>query len=111
MEINLPSGKMYYSIGEVASAFGENTSLIRYWEKEFEIIRPKKNARGVRLFTREDIKNLKIIYHLLKEKGFTIDGANKHIALHLDQEKKRLEALEKLSSIRAQLIEISDSLD
>ncbi len=74
MKINLPD-KLYYSIGEVAKAFDVNTSLIRYWEQEFPIIKPKKNKKGNRYFTPEDIKNLQIIYHLVKEKGYTLDGA------------------------------------
>jgi len=71
MKINLPD-KLYYSIGEVAKAFDVNTSLIRYWEQEFPIIKPKKNKKGNRYFTPEDIKNLQIIYHLVKEKGYTL---------------------------------------
>ena len=72
MKINLPD-KLYYSIGEVALAFGVNASLLRYWEKEFPILNPKKNKKGTRYFTPEDIKNLKIIYHLVKEKGYTLN--------------------------------------
>ena len=78
MELNLPE-KRYYSIGELAKAFKVNTSLIRFWEKEFDIIKPKKNAKGNRKFTPEDIKNLKFIYHLVKERGFTLEGAKTHI--------------------------------
>lgn len=74
MKMNLPD-KLYYSIGEVARAFDVNTSLIRFWEQEFPIIRPKKNAKGNRYFTPEDVKNFQIIYHLVKEKGYTLDGA------------------------------------
>lgn len=66
MNIELPN-KLYYSIGEVAEAFGVNASLIRFWDKEFDILKPKKNAKGNRMFTPEDIKNLKLIYHLVKE--------------------------------------------
>ena len=78
MHIDLPE-KRYYKIGEVAKAFGVNTSLIRFWEKEFEIIRPKKNKKGNRLFTPEDIKNFKLIYNLVKERGFTLDGAKQKL--------------------------------
>ena len=74
MQIELPE-KRYYSIGEIAKAFSVNASLIRFWEKEFDILKPKKNAKGNRMFTPEDLKNLKTIYHLVKEKGFTLDGA------------------------------------
>jgi len=72
MHINLPE-KRYYKIGEVAKAFNVNTSLVRFWEKEFDIIKPKKNAKGNRLFTPEDIKNFKLIFNLVKERGFTLD--------------------------------------
>jgi DNA-binding transcriptional MerR regulator len=69
--------KLYYSIGEVAEIFNVNTSLIRFWEKEFNIIQPKKNKKGNRLFTPKDILNFNKIYHLVKMKGFTLDGAKK----------------------------------
>lgn len=71
--------KLYYSIGEVARQFGVNTSLIRFWEKEFDIIRPRKNKKGNRLFTREDLASFRLIYELVKEQGFTLDGAKKKI--------------------------------
>ncbi len=71
MQINLPENKRYYTMGEVATAFGVNQSLIRFWDKEFDILRPRKNAKGNRMFTSEDIKNLQLIYHLVKERGFT----------------------------------------
>lgn len=99
MQIELPD-KLYYSIGEVANAFGVNTSLIRFWEKEFDIIRPKKNKKGNRYFTKEDIKHLKTIYHLVKERGYTLEGAN--IALkeehHLESEIELIFRLEKIKS-------------
>ncbi len=67
--------KLYYTIGEVSSMFNVNTSLIRFWEKEFQVISPKKNRKGNRLFTIKDIENINKIYHLVKIKGFTLDGA------------------------------------
>jgi len=67
--------KLYYTIGEVADMFNVNTSLIRFWEKEFTIIQPKKNKKGNRLFTPKDILNFNKIYHLVKEQGFTLEGA------------------------------------
>ena len=67
--------KMYYSIGEVAKLFQVNPSLIRFWENEFDILQPKKNKKGNRLFTPEDLENLKVIFHLVKEKGYTLQGA------------------------------------
>lgn len=78
MHVNLPE-KRYYKIGEVAKAFNLNASHIRFWEKEFDIIKPKKNAKGNRMFTQEDIKNFKLIYNLVKERGFTLEGAKKQI--------------------------------
>ena len=71
------STKMYYSIGEVSKMFNVNTSLIRFWEKEFSILKPKKNAKGNRLFTQKDVDNLHVIFNLVKERGFTLDGAKK----------------------------------
>ncbi len=70
--------KVYYTIGEVAEMFDVNTSLIRFWEKEFDIIKPKKNKKGNRLFTKQDIDNLHIIYHLVKERGMTLKGAKEN---------------------------------
>ena len=78
MQVDLPE-KRYYKIGEVAKAFGVNTSLIRFWEKEFDVIKPKKNAKGDRMFTQDDVKNFQMIYHLVKEKGFTLEGAKKKV--------------------------------
>lgn len=70
--------KVYYTIGEVAEMFDVNTSLIRFWEKEFDIIKPKKNKKGNRLFTKQDIDNLHIIYHLVKERGMTLKGGKEN---------------------------------
>ncbi|TXE06083.1 MerR family transcriptional regulator [Seonamhaeicola algicola] len=109
MHINLPN-KRYYGIGEVAKAFDVNTSLIRFWEKEFDILKPKKNAKGNRKFTPEDIKNLKFIYHLVKERGFTLEGAK----IHLKEEKKEalsnFEIINKLEDIKEQLLKIKEHL-
>ena len=71
--------KLFYSIGEVAEMFEVNTSLIRFWEKEFEVLKPKKNKKGNRLFTPEDLDNLKVIYNLVKEQGLTLEGAKKYL--------------------------------
>lgn len=102
--------KRYYSIGEVAKAFNVNTSLIRFWEGEFDVLKPKKNAKGNRKFTPEDVKNLKLIYHLVKERGFTLDGAK----IHLKEEKKKtlsnFEIISKLEDVKNQLIKIKESL-
>ena len=78
LNINLPE-KLYYSINEVAQAFGVNASLIRFWEKEFEIISPRKTTSGSRKFSADDIQKLKLIYHLVKERGFTLEGARQRL--------------------------------
>ena len=109
MHIDLPE-KRYYAIGEVAKAFGVNTSLIRFWEKEFDIIQPKKNAKGNRKFTPEDIKNLKFIYHLVKERGFTLEGAKTHLKEERKKSMDKFEIIEKLESIKHQLIKIKSQL-
>ena len=108
MKLNLPD-KLYYSIGEVSKAFGVNASLIRYWEQEFPIIKPKKNKKGNRYFTPEDIKNLKIIYHLVKEKGYTLDGAR--IALATNQKiNETVEVLDRLEFVKSELLKLKNSL-
>lgn len=109
MEINLPD-KRYYKIGEVARAFEVNTSLIRFWEKEFAIIQPKKNAKGDRMFTPQDIQNFRLIFHLVKEKGFTLDGAKKKLTADGAQARVTIEVLEKLESVKAALIKIKNEL-
>ena len=95
MQIDLPE-KRYYSIGEIAKAFDVNASLIRFWEKEFDILKPKKNAKGNRMFTPEDLKNLKTIYHLVKEKGFTLDGAKDFLKNNKKNPLNTIEIIEKL---------------
>jgi DNA-binding transcriptional MerR regulator len=109
MHVNLPE-KRYYGIGEVAKAFDVNTSLIRFWEKEFDILKPKKNAKGNRKFTPEDIKNLKFIYHLVKERGFTLEGAKTHLKEGKKQSLETFEIIEKLEGIKAQLNKIKSQL-
>ena len=109
MHVDLPE-KRYYGIGEVAKAFGVNTSLIRFWEKEFDVLQPKKNAKGNRKFTPQDIQNLQLIYHLVKERGFTLEGAK----IHLKEEKQKVlsnfEVIQKLQKVRAELLKIKDQL-
>ncbi|MFC5196353.1 MULTISPECIES: MerR family transcriptional regulator [Bizionia] len=109
MHINLPE-KRYYGIGEVAKAFGVNTSLIRFWEKEFDVLQPKKNAKGNRKFTPDDIQNLKLIFHLVKERGFTLDGAKIHLKEEKQQTLNNFEIISKLEDVKAQLIKIKEQL-
>ena len=109
MQIDLPE-KRYYGIGEVAKAFKVNTSLIRFWEKEFDILKPKKNAKGNRKFTPEDIKNLQFIYHLVKVRGFTLEGAKTHLKEQKQEALSTFEIISKLKGIKAQLIKIKTQL-
>ncbi|HLS31270.1 MAG TPA: MerR family transcriptional regulator [Flavobacteriaceae bacterium] len=109
MHIDLPD-KMYYSIGEVAEAFEVNTSLIRYWEKEFDILKPKKNAKGNRMFRKEDIKNLEFIFHLVKVRGFTLEGAKTYLKENQQEALDNFEIIRKLQSIKAQLLELKEQL-
>lgn len=109
MHIDLPE-KRYYGIGEVAKAFEVNTSLIRFWEKEFDILKPKKNAKGDRKFTPEDIKNLKFIYHLVKVRGFTLEGAKTHLKENKQEALSQFEIISKLEDIKAQLLKIKSQL-
>jgi len=109
MHIDLPE-KRYYKIGEVAKAFSVNTSLIRFWEKEFDIIKPKKNAKGNRLFTPEDISNFKLIYNLVKERGFTLEGAKQKLKENPEGVVNNHEIISRLEAVKAELIKIKNQL-
>lgn len=109
MKIDLPE-KLYYSIGEVAEAFQVNTSLIRFWENNFDILQPKKNAKGDRKFTPQDIKNLELIYYLVKDRGFTLDGAKKQLEERKKETLDSFEIVRKLEAVKAELIKIKDHL-
>lgn len=110
MQINLSADKRYYSIGEVAKAFGVNTSLIRFWDSEFDILKPKKNAKGNRMFTPEDVKNLQLIFHLVKERGFTLEGAKTHLKEGQKKTLDKFDIINKLETIKAQLLSIKTEL-
>jgi len=109
MQVELPE-KLYYGIGEVAKAFNVNTSLVRFWEKEFDVLKPKKNAKGNRKFTPEDIKNLQLIYHLVKERGFTLEGAKIHLKENKRKTLSNFEIIQKLESVKAELKRIKEQL-
>lgn len=109
MQIDLPE-KRYYGIGEVARAFDVNTSLIRFWEKEFDVLQPKKNAKGNRKFTPRDIQNLELIYHLVKERGFTLEGAKLHLKENRQKSMDTYEIIRKLEWVKAELIKIKEQL-
>jgi DNA-binding transcriptional MerR regulator len=102
--------KLYYSIGEVAQMFEVNVSLLRYWEKEFDILKPKKNKKGNRLFTKNDLDNIKIIYHLVKERGFTLDGAKKKLSENKSDTVENMEIVNRLKKIKEFLLNLSSEL-
>ena len=102
--------KKYYSIGEVADELNVATSLIRFWESEFDIIKPKKNRKGNRQFTKEDIDNVKLIYHLVKERGFTLQGAKEMLRNNSDPMKEKMEIIDSLKEIRSFLLELKNQL-
>ena len=109
MHVDLPE-KRYYGIGEVAKAFGVNTSLIRFWEKEFDVLQPKKNAKGNRKFTPQDIQNLQLFYHLVKERGFTLEGAKTHLKEEKQKALSNFEVIQKLQKVKAELLKIKEQL-
>lgn len=104
--------KLYYSMGEVAEMFDVNTSLIRHWESQFSILRPKRNKKGNRLFSPEDVENLKMIYHLVKERGMTLEGAKKALRKAPSESgvDRDAELMERLQRIRALLVEVREDL-
>jgi DNA-binding transcriptional MerR regulator len=110
MHIELPE-KRYYKIGEVADAFGVNVSLLRFWDKEFSSLKLKKNAKGNRMFTKEDVDQVRLIHHLVKEKGYTLDGAKKKMRQKPEQTKNTGEIVGRLQGIRAELVKLKSSLD
>lgn len=102
--------KLFYSMGEVSEMFDVNPSLIRYWESQFDVLRPKKNKKGNRLFRPEDIEHLKVIYHLVKERGMTLDGAKKALKQNRGAISRDSELLERLQRVRALLVEVREDL-
>lgn len=108
MHVNLPK-KRYYSIGEVAKAFQVKPSLLRFWEKEFKEIQPKKKESGTRKYTPDNLKQIQYIYHLIKEKGMTIAGAKKQLELKISGTPKQV-LLSKLEKIKSTLENIKENL-
>ena len=104
------SSRIYYSIGEVARMFNVNTSLIRFWEKEFDVLRPHKNKKGNRLFTRKDVDHLHTIYHLVKERGYTLKGAKEKLKKDPDEIRKDIEVIKTLDKLRDFLLAIDAKL-
>ncbi len=102
--------KLYYTMGEVAAMFDVNASLIRFYEKEFEVLQPKKNKKGNRLFTPEDIENFKIIFHLIKDKGYTLQGAKDHLKQNLNDVKDSQRVINSLENLKKFLLEVKEQL-
>jgi DNA-binding transcriptional MerR regulator len=103
--------RLYFTIGEVAEKFGVNASLIRFWEKEFTILQPKKNNNGKRLFTKQDLENLQLVYNLVKMEGYTLEGAKKIIDGRLYENRKNKKLAQSLSELRKQLVSLKKSLE
>ena len=103
--------KMYYSISEVAKMFNVNESLLRYWEKEFPIIAPRKAGGNVRQYRKEDIENIRLVYHLVKEKGMTLQGAKQRLKANKERTVQTAEIVERLKQIREELVNLRNSLD
>ncbi len=103
--------KLFYGIGEVAGMFNVNVSLIRYWEKEFTVIKPTKNKKGNRMFTQKDVDNFHLIYHFVKERGMTIKGAKQKLKNNPDSTLHNFEIIKRLKKIKEELLNISDELD
>lgn len=110
MEETNALGKFYYSIGEVADMFDVNTSTIRYWEKEFSVLRPRKNKKGNRLFTQRDVRYVHVIYQLLKVKGYTLAGAKQALKDKFSEYEERIILLETLDKTRSFLLDLDKAL-
>lgn len=108
--MDLKEDKLYYTIGEVAEMFNVNVSLIRYWENQFSILKPKKNKKGNRLFTAKDIDNLHLIHYLVKEKRLTLEGAKLKLKENKETTVQNFEVVKRLKKIKDMLIEIRDSV-
>ncbi|NQU52221.1 MAG: MerR family transcriptional regulator [Bacteroidetes bacterium] len=103
--------KVIFTIGEVADMIGESTSMIRYWENQFDTLKPQKNKKGNRLFSKDDIDLVKLIFHLVKERGLTIKGANQKLKENRDETIHNYEIVKRLQNVRDELIGIRDELD
>jgi len=108
--IEINKSKLYYSIGEVSKMFDVNASLIRFWEKEFDIIKPHKNKKGNRMFTKKDIENFHLIFHLVKERGFTLQGAKDKLKGNKEDAVQSLEIVTRLQKIKSFLLEVKGEL-
>jgi DNA-binding transcriptional MerR regulator len=102
--------KLFYSIGEVAEMLTVPVSTVRFWENEFDILKPRKNKKGNRLFTAGDIKNLKIIHHLVKEKGMTLAGVKKQLSAKWEETDYKHEVRQSLLEIKGILLDLRDGI-
>ena len=102
--------KIYYTIGEVAELFEVNQSLIRFWEKEFDILKPQKNKKGNRLFTKSDLENLRLIYHLVKERGYTLQGAREKLRQNRENVVNTIQIIDSLNQVKGFLLELKNEL-
>lgn len=103
--------KLYYSISEVAQMFGVNESLLRFWEKEFPQLRPKKAGRNIRQYRKEDIEVVRLIYHLVRERGMTLPGARQRLKDNKEATLRNFEIVERLKGIREELMSMRNALD
>lgn len=102
--------KVIFTIGEVAEMIGENTSLVRYWEKQFEMLKPQKNKKGNRLFTKEDVETVRLIHYLVKERGLTIKGARQKLKENREETLHNFEIVKRLQEIKNELIGIREAM-
>ena len=102
--------KLFYPIGEVSQMYGVNVSLIRFWENEFDILKPKKNKKGNRMFTKTDLENLEVIFHLVKERGFTLEGAKKKLKENKKDTIDNISIIKKLKEIRIFLVDLREEI-
>ena len=102
--------KLYYTMGEVTEMFDVNASQIRFYEREFDILQPKKNRKGNRLFTPEDVENLKIIFNLVKDRGFTLQGAREYLKSNKDEAKENQKIIDSLERVKQFLLEVKEQL-
>lgn len=109
--MDLNPERLYYSISEVAEMLSTTQSQIRFWEKEFPMLKPKKNKKGNRQFTPDDIRLLKTIHHLVKDQGYTLQGANEKLKSDHRLEKKRIDVIDTLKNLRSFLTELKDGIE
>lgn len=105
------SNRLYYSLREVAKHFGVNESLLRFWETEFDTIKPKKTEGGTRQYTKADIEDIAVVYHLVKEKGLTLEGARQTLRQKKDEVTRKTQVIQKLEQIKKELIELESAFD